>query len=307
MTLLMHDDATANLIFDGLGICCFNSQKIWEIGFLRDDNHDHDLILDIDGYPNMPRPIVDEHGVVIRISAVGATSQHTDYPKGYYGSGSIADRKKRPTSLEQAEDFGWVIDLEKPGDIDHGTGSLTKPVYPVTRAFIENAVFYTQSRPTKRLHRLLEYEDGIGLSDQEFEARMFGRTNDLIGADITCAAGGWINIEIRRAHGASTTIGPLRHRHGNPWQISLTNMRGTPVRILRPGKNPHRGHGAGMTESHGRRKGDFQLYYRAFKLVDERRRQTLWGYADTIDYKSGRTDCNMAFAGTSPNLDGLFR
>jgi len=296
MPPLPHDEATANLFFDGLGICCFNSNKIWEIGFLRDDVHEHDLILDIDGHPDMPLPIEDEHGVVIRITTVGGISQQTDYPKGYFGSGSVTDRKKRPTSLEEAENFGWVIDLEKPGDIDHGTGHLTKPPgIPVTRTFIHDAVFYTASLPVKRTHRLLDSQDGNGLSDAEFEALLFGRENDLIGADIKCGSRGAINIAIERTH-APTRNYSLPHRPSNPWQISLTNQRSTPVRIQKPGAK----------RQHPRRKGDFQRYYRAFKLDDVRRQRALWGFADAIDAKSGRTDCNIVFAGTSPNLDGLF-
>ena len=300
MPPLPHDEATANLFFDGLGICCFNRQNVWEIGFLRDDNHDHQLILDIDGFPDMPMSIVDEPGVVIRIKTVGGISPHTQFPKGYFGSGTVTDRKKRPTSLDEAENFGWVIDLEKPGDIDHGAGHLTKPPgFPVTRTFIEKAVFYTESLPVKRLHRLFDSDDGDGLSDPEFDARLFGRANDLIGADITCDA---INIVIETTHGAPTTIPPLPHRPGNPWQISLTNMRSTPVTTLRE-KDRNR---AMKLRRHPRRKGDFQLYYRAFKLDDERRQRALWGFADTIDFRSGRTDCNMVFAGTSPNLNDLF-
>jgi hypothetical protein len=248
----------------------------------------------------MPIRIEDEQGIVIRITTVGGSSPHTEFPKGYFGSGTVANRKKRPTTLEQAEDFGWVIDLEKPGDIDHGTGRLMKPAgFPVTHTFVEKAVFYTESLPVKRLHRFFDSQDGDGLSDEEFDAGMFGRANDLIGADITCDA---INIVIDRTHGPSTTIPPLPHRTGNPWQISLTNMRSTPVRTLRE-KDRQR---AMRLRRHPRRKGDFQLYYRAFKLDDERRKRALWGFADAIDFKSGRTDCNMVFAGTSPNLNGLF-
>jgi hypothetical protein len=299
MAPLPHDEVTANLFFDGLGICCFNRQKVWEIGFLRDDHHDHELILDIDGHPDMPIRIEDEPDVVIRIKTVGGISPHTQFPKGYFGSGTVTDRKKRPATLDDAENFGWVIDLENPRDIDHGTGRLTKPAgFPVTRTFIENAVFYTESLPVKRMHRLFDSENGYDLPDQEFDARMFGRANDLIGADIKCAVDGTINIVIERTHAQPRTF-PLPHRPSNPWQISLTNMRSTPIRIQKQGD-------AVRQRSHGRRKGDFQLYYRAFKLDDERRKRALWGFADAIDFKSGRTDCNMVFAGTSPNLDGLF-
>src|SRR5690349_8214851 len=160
MPPLPHDEATANLFFDGLGIYCFNRQNVWEIGFLRDDTHEHELSLDIDGYPDFPIKIVDEPSVVIRITTTGGISPHTQFPKGYFGSGDVTDRKRRPATLEEAENFGWVIDLEKPGDIDHGPGHLMKPAgYPVTRTFIENAVFYTESLPVKRMERLFDSEN----------------------------------------------------------------------------------------------------------------------------------------------------
>jgi hypothetical protein len=311
MPPLPHDKATANIFIDGLGICCFNTHNVWEIGFLRHNGHGHELILDIDGHPDMPMMIEDKEGIVIHITTEAAISPHGENPDGFFDQGAVPDRKKRPATLEAAENFSWVIDLENPRDINHGPGELVNPPHMnVTRAFMHDAVFYTQSLPVKRLHRLLDSEDGHALPDPEFEALLFGRVNDLVGADITCAVDGLINIAIEGVHGGPVNIGPLHHRPGNPWQISLTNMRDVPVQFpkgKKAEKNPHGDHDDHVVASrgHGRRKGDFQLYYDAFELADPTRKQSLWGFADLVDFRSGRTDCNLVFAGRSPNLDDL--
>jgi hypothetical protein len=43
---LDHNQATANLLLDGLAICCFNPwTRVWEVGYLR--HPEHELGLDL--------------------------------------------------------------------------------------------------------------------------------------------------------------------------------------------------------------------------------------------------------------------
>jgi hypothetical protein len=154
------------------------------------------------------------------------------------------------------------------------------------------------------------FEDGETMSQNDFDKRLFGRTNNVLGADITCEANGAVNIIIDEGHGSPKTIGPFPHRPGNPWQISLTNMRAEPTELpirSEGERGSHVAHGTGMTvKANKPRIGDFQLYYDAFDLDDKTKKRALWGFPEHAAIRSGRTDCNIAFVGTSDNLDKLF-
>jgi hypothetical protein len=308
---LPHNTATAKVTIDGLAICCFTHRRqLWEVGYLRHNHHNHRLILDIDGDPNTPIEFRPDRGIVIRIETLRGISPYRQFPDGFFDQLTIADRKQPPANLDAAENFRWAINLEDPLDIGHGRGQLVRLPFSVTRAFIHDAVFYTQALPTKNLFRLFVPEDGATMSQQELDRHLFGKTNNVIGADITCAADGAVNVVIEDGHGHSQTIGPLPHRPGNPWQISLTNMRPELTESRNESESDegsHGGHGGGVTVSASKpAKGDFQLYYDAFDLDDRRQQRALWGFPEPAPIRSGRTDCNTVWVGTSDNLDALF-
>jgi hypothetical protein len=308
---LPQNDATANLLIDGLAICCFNhTNQVWEVAFLRHNHHDHRLILDIDGDPNTPIEFLPKPGILIRIETVNGKSP-VGFPDGFFDMGHIPDRTQAPANSDEAENFRWAIDLENPNDIGHGPGHLVRPGFPVTRAFIHNAVFYTRVLNTKDLFRLLVSEDGETMSPAQLQAHLFGKTNNVIGADLTCADDGAINVIIDDGQGSPQTIGPLPHRSGNPWQISITNMRPTPTESRKESQRENHsvaGCDDGASLIMGKpKKGDFQLYYDPFELDDKTQQRALWGFPEPGPlFVSGRTDCNTVWVGTSENLDALF-
>jgi len=310
---LPHDHATANLFIDGLAICCFTpggQVGQWDVGFLR-HHENHELILNIDGDANTPIRFDPNPGIVIHIETEKGISPFQQNPLGFFDQGPIAERTKGPTTLDAAENFRWTINLEEPPeDIGHGRGHLVKPSFPMTRAFIQNAVFYTQALSTKRLFRLLVSEDGTRMSQQELDEHLFGRTNNLIGADITCEPAGKINISIDFGNGPEP-LGSFPHRNGNPWQISLTNTRPATTQLCDNDASKEGSRGlhsrdirlTGATPG----QGDFQLYYEAFDLDDDNQQRSLWAFAEPLRFISGRTDCNSVRVGTSTNLDELFK
>jgi hypothetical protein len=304
---LPHNTATARIKMDGLAISCFNrARQLWEVGYLRHNQHGHRLILDIDGNADTPIEFRSKRGIIIRFETIQGISPFRDFPNGFFDRGLIANRKVAPANQDESENFRWAINLEEPPpDIGHGRGHLVKSPFPVTRAFIQNAVLYTLDLPVNDLHRLLVSENGETMSAGEFNQKKFGKTNNLIGADITCAAGGAINVVIEDDE--KSKIIPLPHRPGNPWQITLTNMRPETVATDR---DSHGGHGSVKALAAKPRKGDFHLYYDVFRLDDRRQERALWGFPEPSKSRgfkvSGRTDCNMVFLGTSSNLDVLF-
>jgi hypothetical protein len=307
---LPHNSATATVIMDGLGICCFNHRRqFWEIGFLRHHHHNHELTLNIEGLLSEPIPFdPNDRDSVIRIETINGISPYKDFPDGFFGSGSVGDRTNDLTQVsdDEKENFRWAINLEDPSDeMKQGKGKLVKPHGPgVTRAFIQNAVFYTKTLPKKNLFNLTISENGSTMSESELTAHIFGKTNNLTAADITCASDGAVNVIIEDGHGHSMIYGPLPHRPGNPWQINLQNMRPGPSSF-----GGHEGHEGSHSETKTRadnrpEKGDYQLYYDAFDLVDDLKQRVLWGFPEDVD--SGRTDCNLVWVSESDDLDGLF-
>jgi hypothetical protein len=287
---LPHNSATATVIIDGLGICCFNHRRqFWEVGFIRHTGpeHKHQLDLDIKDLVTMPIDPTD----TIRIETIGGISPFKDFPNGFFDY-PRPDRKLAETQMspDEKETFRWAVDLEDPSDIDHGTGHLTLPEFPVTRAFIQNAVFYTKKLPKNNLSRLFVSDNGTTMSDPEFEERSFGKTNTLLAGDITCEPTGVVNVVIEHTNGHSDII-RLEHTPRKPWQITLNNMRS-------PGHHE--------PSSGKREQGDFQLYYDAFELDDKTKQRSLWGFPESERTESGRTDCNTVWVGTSDDLDALF-
>jgi len=158
---LPHDEATARIMLDGLAVCCFNRRaQQWDVGFLRHNHHNHQMLLTIDGHPDSPVEFRPNEGQSITISTREGMSPYESHPNGYFGRDPIRDRRVLPTSIDEAENFRWIVDLENPADIDHGNGRLKKPGFLVTRTLIQHAVFYTARLPEKRLHRLLDTENG---------------------------------------------------------------------------------------------------------------------------------------------------
>lgn len=210
-------------------------------------------------------------------------------------------------SDDEKENFRWAIDLEDPLDeMKQGTGNLFKPSqFRVTRAFIADAVFYTSLLGPKDLFNLSMAENGSTMSDPELQARIFGKKNNLTAADITCASDGAVNVIIDDGHGHSKIEATLPHRSGNPWRISLTNMR---PGVLSFGGNHDHQHSRSETTKAPERarpeKGDYQLYYTAFNLADNRKQRALWGYPEETE--SGRTDCNLVWVSSTDDLDALF-
>ncbi|HSE19859.1 MAG TPA: hypothetical protein VLB46_22550 [Pyrinomonadaceae bacterium] len=314
---LPHNSATAKVTIDGLGICCFNHRRqFWEVGYLRHDQHNHVLALEIDGNP-VP---LESSGrdAVIRIETLNGISPYRDFPDGFYGRERIADRTKNPAQMsdDEKENFRWAIDLEDPWDeMKQGRGNLFKPAsFAVTRAFISDAVFYTSLLAPTDLFNLPMAENGSTMSEQELQARIFGKTNNLTAGDITCARDGAINVIIEDGHGHSQVI-RLDHRPGDPHQINLTNMR--PGGLSFGGHDDHdhdhdhdHDQEAPQVENvkgpeHPRpEKGDYQLYYTAFNLADNRKQRALWGFPEEI--QSGRTDCNLVWVSTTDDLDALY-
>jgi hypothetical protein len=308
---LPHNSATATVIIDGLGICCFNHRRqFWEVGYLRHNHHDHKLLLGIEDALSHPISIGPQD--IIRIETINGISFYKDYPDGFFGREPVQDRTKDASlmSADEKENFRWAINLEDPLDeIKHGAGRLMRPPYPVTRAFFENAVFYTQSLPRQDLYNLAETEDGSTMDDPKLKERLFGKTNNLTAGDITCASDGAVNVIIEAGHGHSKIKATLSHRPDNPWRIHLKNMR--PGNLSFGGSESHDRHKG----SHGElthpsnnkpEKGDFQLYYDAFNLDDNRKKRALWGRPEIDPLASGRTDCNLVWVGTTDDLDALF-
>jgi hypothetical protein len=283
---LNHQNATANLRIDGLAICCFNQKEgLWEVGYMR--HPEHELLLNLgDGKP-LPIPV---DARVIRIETEnGARPDYgKEFPNGFFDFGPIPDRKRDRFSLtpDEKENFRWAMNLDEGADVPHGTITLKPPPYPVTMCYISDALLYTLEITPENMFLLPLADDPNMMSARSLDQRLYGKTADEIGVDITCAAGGRIRITIDDKEVAS-----LEHRDGQPWAISLMNMR--------VGHNHHGGNGNGhmhqaeVAAVAAFEQGDFQIYYDSLDVTGDK--FSLWGRISEI--MSGRTDCNTPWIG----------
>jgi len=281
--ILPHDDATAKVTIDGLAICCFNRPATkWELAFLHHRHTPaHLLFLQVEGHPAKH---LSETTRLITFETVNGRFP-SGFGDGFFDNGRIRNRRVEPATPEERENFRWVLDLEDPHDVNHGNVKLKKPNFPVTRAYIEDAVFYTTARSPKDLILVSDGEDPNQTPNPSF----FGKTNDEIAADIFCDPGGQLVIRIDGGEYLR-----LDHRPGNPWKICLTHLCGQ----LPPAK--------GRFE-----KGDFHLFYDALNITGNR--HVLWGEpapnmirSCAQDIESGRTDCDTVRLGSTNTLDELF-
>jgi hypothetical protein len=289
---LDHQNATANITIDGLAICCFNQQqRLWEVGFMRHD--EHELILRWAGGTQAVAVPVDTR--VIRIETVqGETPNYKQFPLGFFDFGPIPDRKREEDSLtmDEKENFRWAMNLDDGADVPHGEATLKPPGYPVTMVYISDAVFYTAGLTPKNMFLVPLANDPTTMSERALNQHLYGKTADEIGADIKVREGGKIRITVDDKEVAS-----LEHRQGEPWSISLMNMR-----------KDHNHHGPGghmaMAVS-DLEQGDFQIYYDSLEVTGDP--YSLWGHRPPSPsplVTSGRTDCNTPWIG-GDNLDGM--
>jgi hypothetical protein len=208
-----------------------------------------------------------------------------------------------PTTADEVENFRWIVDLEDPTDVPHGNVRLRKPSFPITRALLHDAVFYTSKISPKDLY-LAPFtnnpqDDPNNMGSATLTQHFFGRTNDEIAADIFCApSNGAVTITIP---GVLARPRVLPHRSGNPWEIRLTNLCLHPIAGTRRFEL-----------------GDFHLFYDVLTITGQK--HAIWGEPVVLppsntaatkvgvpaDLVSGRTDCDSTWLSASQTLDPLF-
>ncbi|HZI49563.1 MAG TPA: hypothetical protein VFD75_17330, partial [Pyrinomonadaceae bacterium] len=140
---LEHETATANLLIDGLAICGFNERNhMWEVAYMRHPQHELHLDLgDESALRTIPRD-----ARVIKIETVkGETPDYEhQFPLGFFDGGPPnRTRNANGMSTDEKENFRWAMNLDDGTDVPHGKIKLKPPPYPVTMAYISNAVFYS--------------------------------------------------------------------------------------------------------------------------------------------------------------------
>lgn len=297
---LPHNDATAALSINGIALCCFNRRKPrWEVAFLR--HPAHELLLTVTPPPEgVATPIkIPEGARQIRIKT--KRGKRPDYPHshpgGFFDPGAI-DRKELPTDPDLRESFRWAIDLNG-AEVHHGKlRRLKKPPYPVTMVHVSDALFYTCSQAENKFYLLPEGVDPNDLGDEELARWELGYASELLAADIRCAEGGRVRIEIDGMDAIN-----LEHRQHATWRIGLTNLCPTSVRALSPDWR-QRGDDGAPPGSDARPllvEGDFRLYY--YFVEVEGAHDSLWGPLRFV--RSNRTDCNAEMITGVDNLDPL--
>ena len=214
-----ESSATALVRFTGLGIICFNSdQQRGEIAAIRDDKHllsikiqrpvfqegsGSDIIVyeDIATYQNLQKND-------IRIE-IKATSEPLIAGYEIYQGGDF-----NRLDSDDLNDFRWIVNM----NALHGDTALNptaEQVYPLTKIYIGNGLFYTHKLDTKLFFEKVEKD----ASGAETQREVFGNVGETIGVAIE---GREVSFTIRI--GGEEETHSLQHVEGLPFRIEIKNM-----------------------------------------------------------------------------------
>ena len=231
---LPHGEATANLLIEGLSVMFFNDvARSWDVLFLRDEAHDFTLTIKGNGYRQKCPEKIDLKTSRIEISATKPIAPDwNQFPRGFW----FRDPFGRRSSSSHPEDFRWVVDLSSSELPLHVSVQLKRtPGKGLTRLNVGDVIFYTAARTDDELR--------LALFDGSFTLP-FGKTNELVGADIRCENGGEVIVRID-----GKECDRLPHVPGKPYTITLSNHEPQSNRI--PDEKV-----VGQYK-----RGDFRLYY----------------------------------------------
>ena len=264
----------ADLVIDGLGICCFDNRDPanphWEVAYLRDAKHDFELsvsemTLSGEEVLSYPDQIVGDFRTLSVIVQGGSNDHYTKYPKGYY---------QRPTLFERdvngdRQDFRWVIDfIGNPPEVEHGDFvGLKQHQVPVTLLEVPHSLFYTKAlTASPAVFSTRTYTDPC-------ETEVLGNTNALVGATVLTNGPSRVKIEGHDRHGNTTVIKDLEYKANQYYQIGFKNMDrlkndahdNKGVRAAGPNK--------GKLKEYN--KGDFERFYEVIEVRGPEK--SLWG------------------------------
>ncbi len=185
---LDHSEATARIIFAGLFIFCFNENAQCEVGILKHEKHQPQLIIKEVGPDNITREIDHKFDLTADL-AIEAINPIKGGAQPYYQSGF-----NRPKNVGDPEDFKWLTDLE--GEEFHGHRLNIKsskvgerPEALKSILYIDNGDFYSYLKSTEMYIRV-PYEKP---SPEIF----LGKTAHIVGVDIGCSDEGQSGILLR--------------------------------------------------------------------------------------------------------------
>jgi hypothetical protein len=274
----------AYLTIDGLGVCSFNRELVWEVAFIR-PGHDFRVEVsqeEITG-PGTGRVIsngthyVPEERERLELVVENGSQAHYDiYPKGAFTLDGAFSRESA-----NSNDFRWVIDfVGRELEVRHGRFVRLKRKnelgrVPVTVATIPNSLFYTDS--VSRDAVILAPDDGT--DPNAGGGTVLGRTSEQIGAVILANPPGTL-----RLIGADGDI-ELPYSRGHVYQISLTNMDDRKLRERQAG-----------VQNITYVRGDFSHYYDIIEVNGQH--YELWAPVRSNEARTG--DCHAVTAGDPP-------
>lgn len=175
---LDHSEATARIIFAGLFVFCFNENGQCEVGILKHESHQPQLIIQEIGPDNVPRTLDHTFDLSSDLT-VEAISPLKGGVRPYY-----QPEFDRPQNVGDPEDFKWLTDLE--GDEFHGRRLDIKSHIPGERPealksilYFSDGDFYSYLKSTEMYVRV-PYK----MPSQEI---FLGKTSHIVGVDISCS------------------------------------------------------------------------------------------------------------------------
>lgn len=218
----LTDFQVAELVVDGLAICCFNNEKVWEVAYPRQQQHILSIVIQkLDG---AGKPIINgikEHPVPgnVRSFTLSLTSGSRAHEAVFPRGGPAAANFVRTAPNNDPHDLGWLIDMAGP-EPGHNFRRLRPRAVSqrdVTLARFPNSLLFTR-RPGDDPTRLSpeDNDDPLGPGSREI-----GHTNEAVGGVLLAAGNGEIRFQSEPA--GSLKIGPLPYDKDRRYKIRIIN------------------------------------------------------------------------------------
>jgi hypothetical protein len=214
----------AELVIDGLSVCCFNSAnpgRFWEVAYPRPANHELQITIQQLNGADQPvgQPVI--HRIDARVDKFsisltnGSLEHYNQFPHG----GPADPEFHRMATGNDRHDLGWLIDL-KGHEIGHGNFVRLMPRHPsrpISLANIRHSLFCVL-KPEDEGVRISPRRDNDPNAPHSFP---LGRTNtEVVGVLLATRAG---DIRFDFLPEGLNRIDPLPYDQNRRYHIDIIN------------------------------------------------------------------------------------
>jgi len=214
----------AELVIDGLSVCCFNStnaERFWEVAYPRPDNHElHITIQRLNGAGQpVGQPVTHRIDALVNRISISLTNGSLEHYNQFPHGGPADPEFHRRAADNDRHDLGWLIDL-KGHELGHGNFLRLMPKHPsrpLSLANIRHSLFCVL-KPEDEEVRISPRSKNKPNAPHSFP---LGRTNTEVVGVLLATRPGEIRFDFLPE--GLNRIDPLPHDQNTRYHIDIIN------------------------------------------------------------------------------------